>query len=1820
MRGGVQDRGCYNVHPTDGSDRACVPENVHPATGRIPGGDRACVPDNAHSTDGRISVPGNDHSTNGAGGGMFQTDHDSALNSHRSHRVSGTAPGGGGTHGGHQLAGSPLIRNDVDSWIDDLQLNRCNTQRSWTQGGVNNDVMMAWMVQQHLPKAELPTFDGAPGDWVDFITKFRDLVHQQEYLNDGQRIRFLLQQLKGEARRAVKGFANDTKGYVLALQKLKYLFGQRPMVAQAVLSKVTKGKAIQNDDMKGLSEFLYNISDCLITLTQLNYESDLHSSDTLRQAVQRLPQRLVGKWSERSLSIRRYEEPNLKHLESWLQDRVLALKELHQSTRPASKKKDGDDPPKKKNLDEKFTCLTTKEGEETPKTQTCPVCKQKHTVTKCPTFKDLPPLAKMKTVRNLKLCFNCLTQGHKGEECSSRHSCFEAGCKDRHNTLLHGYFVERAKIEEKLPPKKEEPKKDGEGGEEKKVGMTRGSSSRKKVILQIVPVTLHAEEGATFDTHALLDNCSELTLVRDDVIKKMGLECRKTDVNISTVKDKAEAFRLSEVSLKVSARNGENPLEVDAAYSAPGTRFNMPRRPRLSDSVDADLYTHLDGIDLHEVNPEDISILIGADVPEAHLQLEVRRGSKGQPLAVKTPFGWCLFGPRVQGGETMQGGESSHCGATYTADEMRSFWELDEQPPSYHVNLITREDENLHESLEKFWAVENCGIVPQDVAMSKEDVNASLILEEGTKNIGDRYEVPMLWMNPEVILPNNLPLAMKRHRFLKKRLRANINLHAGMNSVIKGYCEADPPHARKMTTEEANQTSNKTYYMPIHPVVNVNKPGKTRVVNDAAAEYQGVSLNKSLLTGPDLLSSLVGILINFRIGRIAIAADIEAMFHQVRVSLEDADCFRFLWQEDLSSDDPPDTYQMLVHIFGAKDSPTCCNYALKRTARDNADSYDALTIESALKAFYVDDLLKSVNDEETAIFLAKELMSLLKRGGFRLCKFVSNSEAVLDALPESEVSPKAIVDLDIESVDRALGVSWNKKRDEFTFTLVIELVDEVTKRVILRITCRIFDPLGLLAPFILKAKLLLQELWRLGFDWDQPINEAQKKYWEKWLAGAREVSQVSVNRRYVTDERPVDEIQLHIFCDASELAYGCVGYLRYSFKEGGYACAFVMSKSRLAPIKAVTLPRLELNAARTGARLSKLILRDIDLPVQRLQFWSDSTLTLQYINNVKHRLKAFVANRQTDILEVSEPNQWRHVPGDMNPADLLTRGVMTPVELNSTNWFTGPDFLLQEEESWPKLEVEELNGDDVEIRNRPVLVALGMVVEVERIDMSRFRTWLRLKRVIAWIVRFISNCQRAKEDRDSQCLTVDEINDAEHLIIKDVQTTAFSEEISSIEQGQSIQTSSKLAPLCPFVDSEGVLRVGGRLGDLTIPITMKHPPILARSHPATRLLIEWTHRRNGHVGPEHVLALIREAYWIISARIAINQVVNRCFFCRVKRARKQFPFMANLPQCRAAIDEPPFSHCGVDLFGPVKIKQGRKQIKRWVTLFTCLTIRCVHLEVVEDCETDSFINAMRRFVNRRGSPACVYSDNGSNFKGATSELKEFVSSLDKKVITDFATTVQIKWSFNPPTAPHMGGAWERLVRSVKEVMFGLVKDHILTDPQLLTLLTEAEAIVNSRPLTHISEDPEDLGALTPNHLLLGRHRNWASIRDTSEVDICSRKKYKQVQALAATFWKRWTKEYLPSLTTRPRGWRENDVKLQEGDLVLLQEDDVKRRSWPLARVTKVMPGKDGVIRVAEVRTKTGVYTRPVTRLYRLEDSDVRQGGEHVGDVQSPIDG
>ena len=355
---------------------------------------------------------------------------------------------------------------------------------------------------------------------------------------------------------------------------------------------------------------------------------------------------------------------------------------------------------------------------------------------------------------------------------------------------------------------------------------------------------------------------------------------------------------------------------------------------------------------------------------------------------------------------------------------------------------------------------------------------------------------------------------------------------------------------------------------------------------------------------------------------------------------------------------------------------------------------------------------------------------------------------------------------------------------------------------------------------------------------------------------------------------------------------------------------------------------------------------------------------------------------------------------------------------------------------------------------------------------------------------------------------------------------------------------------------------------------------------------------------------MRQSYWIVSARTLIKKIARQCLHCKKMKAKPITPYMCNLPSFHLDYSQPPFTHTGVDFFGPLFIKQRQSRLKRWGCLFVRMVTRAIHLELVEAMDTDSFINTLQRFINRRGRPNTILSDCGSNFKGAVNELKLQLPELNQEKISNFTVKQNIQWKFNPPSAPHMGGCWERLVQTVKRALFHIIKDRVLTDFQMLTVFTEVEVMVNNRPLTGNSDDIKDLEPLTPNHFVIGRNFcNNSHLGEIRSNDLCSRKRWRQVQYVAEQFWKRWLREYLPTLTRRTK-WLKEDKNIEIGDLVMLQEDNVKRGSWPLGRIENIYPGSDGVVQIVDVRTKSGVYSRPVVKIYPLEDrfvDEVPQG-------------
>ncbi|XP_053696636.1 uncharacterized protein LOC128743950 [Sabethes cyaneus] len=543
----------------------------------------------------------------------------------------------------------------------------------------------------------------------------------------------------------------------------------------------------------------------------------------------------------------------------------------------------------------------------------------------------------------------------------------------------------------------------------------------------------------------------------------------------------------------------------------------------------------------------------------------------------------------------------------------------------------------------------------------------------------------------------------------------------------------------------------------------------------------------------------------------------------------------------------------------------------------------------------------------------------------------------------------------------------------------------------------------------------------------------------------------------------------------------------------------------------------------------------------------------------------------------------------------------------------GPAFLYEREVSWPQ---RQTVTTEEELRSR----CLSHWVPTQVIDLTRFRRWGFLHRTIAYVLRYIGNLRRKvrKEALKLEPLDQAELRDAEAMLWKLAQAEAYPDEISMLKKTQGppekrhavVAKNSPIYKLWPFLDNEGILRMRGRIGAAPFaPSEAKFPTILPKNHLITFLITDWYHCRYHHANRETVLNEMRQRFEIAQLRSLIYKVMQNCAYCRVMRARPRPPPMAPLPAYRMQPFVRPFTSVGLDYFGPVTVRAGRNQVKRWVALFTCLTIRAVHMEIVHSLSTDSCIMAIQRFTYRRGTPAEFISDNGTCFVGASNELKAIVSR--ENALASTFTSALTKWTFNPPAAPHMGGVWERLVQSVKTAMgTALDAPRRPDDETLATIVYEAEAMVNSRPLTYVPLESADQEALTPNHFLLGSS-SGAKPFITAKVDkpATLRSNWRLAQYITTEFWHRWIKEYLPVINRRCK-WFDEVKDLEVGDLVLVV-GGTARDQWIRGRVEKVFPGRDGRVRQATVRTATGILRRPAVKLAVLDVEKGEPRNEHL---------
>lgn len=1617
-----------------------------------------------------------------------------------------------------------------------------------------------------LPRRDLVTFEGDPARYWLFMRCFEANVLKTTS-DPTVRLSYLIQYCTGEAKQAIESclILEPEEGLSEALNILQRRFGRPHMIARKHIDALTDGAAVKPNDFVGLSRLAGELRTCYTTLRQLNYESDLNASRTIGAIVKRLPDQMQFRWAKHIAKfIRTRCEPKFVDLIEFVEeeadvvDTYLSFASLPTTGTSTAMDKRNDF----KSRGPSAYIHATSAADR--RYLTCLCCGDQHYLDQCGRFRQLDIQARTKLCRDKELCFLCLKSNHNHSLCRSRKNCGLNQCKAPHHPLLHVHPVDRSPN-----PKDTEA-----------VCFTLKHTDGRCVSLGLVSVLVSGPRGQV-ETVALLDNGSDTSLIDTELLGEIGVKGRTETLNINTMTGRG-SFESQRSDVTVHALGGEESIQLQGIRSVrqfPDIGRDRQKRVKLG------YWEHLADLRLPEAGGK-VRMIIGSDNPYTHWALEQRRGRPNDPYAVRTPLGWIVLGP------TTPTGRSEVANQEMTTVSTAS------------MNSISCDNIDLHQTLELMYDREFNEVPSCRLAMSLSDKYALARMEDSLRKMEHRYEVALPWRTDRPRLPDNRQLAQIRLEALKRRLSRDPHLRTAYTMVLndylsKGYAERIP--------EDEVATKGEVWYIPHHAVCHPRKPGKVRVVFDCQAVHHETSLNKQLLSGPDLTNNLVGVLLRFRLNPVAVTSDIEAMFHQIEVPVRDRNCLRFLWWENGEVATSPSTFRMTVHPFGATSSPSCANLALRQSITDSSDRFQKQVIDFVRECFYVDDCLFSVDTTSEAAKLVDQLRTITSQGGFHLTKWISNEYCVLETLPETELRTSDLQHrLQSGCTESALGVVWDVSKDKIRFD-VKAFDGDPTRRKILSFVASVYDPLGILSPLLLEPKILLQDFVRKKADWDAPLSVEDSDRWVRWLSEMKELSSVSVCRCLKPVGFKRSSLQLHCFSDASESAYGAALYLRCTDDRDNVRCSLILGKSRVTPIRTVSIPRLELTAAVLSTRLATLVMEELRLECS-VTFWTDSMIVLQLLRCVDRRFPTYVANRISIIHQNSHPNQWRYVTSKENSADLASRGLRIKKTKDLRRWIDGPEFLMYPETMWPQAPAS-LGELPIELSK----VESGQVLQVvsERCWSQKFEgcpTWTALQRRIVILLRFKTYCISRflhKHATNLSCdIKVSDVREATENLIRLVQKEAFSEEIEILEnkgtkkgRRQLKLKSSKLRKLSPFL-CDGIIRVGGRLTYLPVSFDTKHPILMPNKHHVTRMLIMHHHIVNAHAGTQHTLCDIQRKYWIVGGTAAVRRVLAGCATCKIRYARPMQQLMAPVIPDQFTVFQPAFTAVGVDYFGPMIVNRGRIREKRYGCLFTCLSTRAVHIEVSHLLDTDSFLCAFSRFAARRGWPSKVYSDNGQNFHGAETELKSLLIAWNQDKIIKTTVGKDCDWIFNPPCASHRGGLWERLIRSIRTLLGGILNNQIVNDEVLLTSLIEVERILNERPLTALSESPDPYATISPRELLMISTTHQPETENVS-LPLKLSRRWRQVQHLSDTFWRKWILVYLPTLQKRQK-WLDKHRNLRKGDLVLVCDVRTSKGLWPKGIVEEVVISADGVVRQASVRTNKGTLRRDVRQLCLLE--------------------
>ena len=1719
----------------------------------------------------------------------------------------------------------------------------------------------------YVEKLKPPTFSGKIEDWPEFRSVWTELFSE---LPENVQLQHLKANIPVDDKRRVTG----AKSLKDAWERLEDIYGNKDLNVLTVKSNLESlvPKAVQ--DHKRIMEIFEAVETAkgqLENLDSLHYLKD--DLGLMNKLVLKLPQADQRQYSQYITSAAIESDPSsrwdkfylwLKRLhKSAVQSGLMQMCDKtgqskssgdtvvrsgitcrtcggigHFARACSSKQKSSGSPVVKVNI--AVSKITTKDdynkhlADTRKQVGNCPACSQApHSYTRtfpfgkaewpsnrldsCPRFISMSPKERGELVERLKACYKCTCWKHQGAACfnRSRSNCSVTSngnaCGGVHNKLLHGSGVAFChKVEVKVANVSSQ---DYSGDQ-----VLTPPDISCPVLLEIQSISVHNNTAKV-----MFDNGSTAALMTHSFAKRAGLK----GVNVAYwlavvgydrvlrhtmlysfymednfgIKHEVQAYGIDQISEDTVIMDLEGVKSVFPG--APLEVFDRPHGP--------------------------IDILIGSMYKNIQPYGGEDGFSRGRLRLVKSLFGcgYVLTGthPSIRECENSLTAYAKTLVNCATID--RDYTVDSERLPTM---LCNRSVAML--KIPEYFEAEDLGVAPARSCKRcrgcKECSYRNAMVTREKEIVVKRVEDQMLydsescrvkvsypWTEDVFKLTDNLHQAIRVQSSVERRLLKDSSMLDAYNSEFRKF--VDRGAISKLTEEDAETYSGPISYVTHLPVF---KPDSTttplRIVTNTSFvnERAKLSPNDCMNEGPNALSSLLEVLISFRMNEVALVYDLTKAYQSIYTGDIEKNVRRIVWRWG-KTDEPWEIYGYEVVTFGDQVAGLVLEL-VKGLAAELGQSIDTEACQQIKNKTYVDDGAGGGSRQQVDRFRGKMVNGKYTGTISQILQLVGLNLKVMVASGDSDREALEILG------EKVLGHVWKATADKFVFRITVNLTpakfkkraqtiskdlveDDIprlpgmtlTKRVLLGFVNSQYDPMGLISPLLIILKINLQEMFGsdVNLGWDDPISGELFDKWVAILSMVLRIGDITIDRA-VRPPGVEDVPDIIGFADGSLMAYACAVYVRWIKTKilpsdpDRYVVRLICAKARVTSLKGTTAPRSELSGFLILSRLLKVVINSMDVKPREITIAVDSQCTVSALEKSGGLLAPYFASRVSEslanIAELADEimvNPVQHVPGPLNPADIPTRNTTKPDEvMEGSIWQNGPAYLALSKEHWPFSRDFLDLVPDTELRapraafNAAVLIAseclLGnRITSIVETVMERSNCLSKTIHVTARLMKCYFDQSR---DRVKDPLTVEDIKTAQLLqFIVSMKPT-----IEAVNRGE-------LDPLRPVMD-RGIVYIRGRCDrSLLNLLGVDRLPVLARQTRLAKLIMIQAHYEDHRSSPTDVLARSRRISWIVRGRFLAKEVCKVCPLCKLHKRKMTQQIMADIPHHQLS-PCPPFSFISIDFAGPFQVRamvNSRSKLKVWGLVVICQNTRAVRMYATAGYSTDEFLTAFTRFTSNHGNPLLVVSDSGSQLvKAGKITEAQHLTALDWTKVGENAAKNGTKWKVVEPGCQWRNGLAEAAVKLVKTTLeLTIASQQMLNFTELDTLFSSVANTVNQRPIGVKSFTEDDLVAITPNDLLLGRTRNSVPGVTYDENETLT-KRQQLLQELEHTWWNQWIKQVLPHLVPFKK-WRTEHRSLQVGDVVLVHyERKIDKGTYRLARVLKVHPDVHGNVRTVTV--------------------------------------